>query len=408
MAKSEIIAGLDIGSTKACTTIAEVSSDGRVEVIGSGTVPSDGMKKGIVVKMDVTTNAIRESVDRAQKMAGCDIRSVVVGVTGEHISSLNSKGVISVQRADGDITHEDVDRVLDASKRIVLPPEREIIHAIPRSFAIDSQGGVKDPVGMSGNRLEVDTHIVTGASTFLQNVWKCVYKAGLSVEDTVLQALATGEAVVMQAEKDLGVALIDIGGGSTDVAVYVEGEIYYSAVVPVGGNHVTADIATMLPTSYEEAERVKIEHGVALESMAEEGSLFEVVRLGAEEPSLLPKKDILAAVIEPRIEEIFSMVKQEIAKSGYLDLLPAGAVITGGGSLIPGTLDMAGQVLGMRVRPGRLIGVHGLVDTVEKPTHATSVGLVIWEKRQMIEHEETHQTGLLSSVLGNIKKRILG
>jgi cell division protein FtsA len=212
----------------------------------------------------------------------------------------------------------------------------------------------------------------------------------------------------MQAEKDLGVALIDIGGGSTDVAVYVEGEIYYSAVVPVGGNHVTADIATMLPTSYEEAERVKIEHGVALESMAEEGSLFEVVRLGAEEPSLLPKKDILAAVIEPRIEEIFSMAKQEIAKSGYLDLLPAGAVITGGGSLIPGTLDMAGQVLGMRVRPGRLIGVHGLVDTVEKPTHATSVGLVIWEKRQMIEHEETHQTSLLSSVLGNIKKRILG
>ncbi|MGC8863753.1 MAG: cell division protein FtsA, partial [Armatimonadota bacterium] len=327
MSRKEYIAGLDIGTTKTCSVLAEVDvAAWSVDIIGVGLTPSDGLKKGVVVDLDATTEAVRSAVDKTQRMAGSiAIKSVVVGVTGEHISSLNSRGVVAITSPDHEVTPADVERVVEASKVIVLPPEREIIHAIPRGFVVDGQDGVKDPVGMSGTRLEVETHIVTGSSAFLDNVIKCVHRAGLSVDATVLEPIATSEAVVMDAEKNLGVALVDIGGGTTDVAVFTGGEIYYTAVLPVGGNHVTNDIAVGLRASQEEAERTKIASGAACAEMVGEDETFEITSLGAEAPRELPR-ELLVNITEPRMQEILQMVRAEIVKSGYLEMLPAGVV----------------------------------------------------------------------------------
>lgn len=404
MAKSEILAGLDIGTSKVATTVAEVDQEGNVEILGAASVQSAGLKKGVVVDMEATIAGVRASVERAASVAGAEIASVIVNVTGEHISSLNSRAVVSIKHEDREITAEDVERVLEESKRIVLPPEREIIHAIPRSFAIDGQDGIRDPAGMNGSRLEVETHIVTGGSTFLQNVTKCVQRAGFEIENRVHQPVATGEAVILQAEKDLGVVLIDIGGGTTDVAVYIGGEVSYSALVPVGGNHITQDIATLLPTSPEEAERVKIEHGCALIKLVGDEDMFEVKRLGAAEPVQLPKQQILAQIVEPRCEEIFSMVRQHIHKSGFAEMLPAGIVITGGGSLLPGMAELAESVLGMRVRMGSAMGVTGLAEQVSSPAFATSAGLVLYQARQRAaEQEGPKKQSLIKNITGRIR-----
>ncbi len=339
MSRKDYIAGLDIGTTKTCCVLAEVDlDDASVDIIGVGLVPSNGLRKGVVVDLDATTEGIRGAVDKAQRMAGSvSIRSVVVGITGEHISSLNSRGVVAITCSDKEITSGDVERVIEASKVIVLPPEREIIHAIARGFMVDGQEGVKDPVGMSGSRLEVETHIVTGSSTFLDNVVKCVQRAGLVVETTILEPIATSESAVIPAEKDLGAVLIDIGGGTTDVAVFTGGEIFYTAILPVGGNHVTSDIAVGLRASQEEAERTKIAAGCATLDMVLDDDIFEYASLGADATRELPR-EILVRIIEPRMLEILQMVRMEIMKSGYLDSLPAGAVLTGGAALLPGTL----------------------------------------------------------------------
>lgn len=404
MGKNEIVAGLDVGTSKVATTISEVDREGQVEILGAAAVPSAGLKKGVVVDMEATILGIRESIERAASVAGAQIASVVVNMTGEHISSLNSRAVISIKHEDREINAEDVQRLLLESKRIVLPPEREIIHAIPRSFAIDGQDGIRDPIGMIGSRLEVETHIVTGATSFLQNVAKCVGRAGFEIEDRVHQPLATGEAVVMQAEKDMGAVLIDIGGWTTDVAIYVAGEVSYSAMVPVGGNHVTQDIATLLPTSPDEAERVKVEHGCASVNLAGDEDMFEVKRLGATEPVQLPRKQILAQIVEPRCEEIFSMVKQHVFKSGYAEMLPAGAVVTGGGSLLPGMQDLAERVLDMRVRMGSAMEITGLAEQVTSPMFATSVGLVLYQARKRaVEQSDSVKKSLMKSITGKIR-----
>ena len=406
LAKNEIIAGVDIGTTKVATTVAEVNHHGQIEILGAASVPSAGLKKGIVVNMDATVAGIRASIERAASVAGAEIGSVVINVTGEHISSLNSRAIVSIKREDREITQDDVGRVLDESKRIVLPPEREIIHAIPRGFSIDGQDGIRDPVGMNGSRLEVETHIVTGASSFLQNLTKCVQRAGREIEDRVHQPIATGMAVVLQAEKDMGVVLIDIGGGTTDVAIFIGGEISYSALVPVGGNHISQDIATLLPTSPEEAERVKIKYGCAMMSLANDEETFDVTRLGTSESATLPRKEVLAQIIEPRCEEIFSMIKQHIYKSGFAEMLPAGVVITGGGALMPGMLDVAERVLEMRVRLGKAMDVGGLAEQVSNPGFATSVGLVIYEARtRAAEQEESGPKSLMKSLVGRIRDK---
>ena len=379
MAKGDIIVGLDIGTTKICTVIGEVAdgTTGRVDVLGVGVSPSQGIRRGVVVDIETTTRAIEDSIGKAQRMAGADVRSVIVGVTGEHIASLNSRGVIAITRTDREVTQEDVDRVLENSKVIVLPPDREIIHAIARGYAIDGQNGIRSPVGMSGTRLEVDTHIVHGATTFLQNVAKCVERAGLHVEDTVLEPVATGESVVMAAEKDLGVVLLDIGGGTSDLAIFRDGEICYSAVLPIGGQYVTKDVSAGLRTTMEEAERVKTEYGVAITEMSGEGDTFSFTRLGSTEPTTLPMR-ILGEIIEPRVSELFQMVKQEINRSNYANVLPAGLVLSGGGALLKGVKELATEMTGLPSRVGFPTGVGGLAESVDHPSFATAVGLVQW------------------------------
>lgn len=410
MSRKEYIAGLDIGTTKTCCVVADVDLDkGAVDIIGVGLTPSDGVRRGVVVDLDATTEAIRSAVDKAQRMAGdVAIRSVVVGVTGEHISSLNSRGVIAITTPDREVTEADIDRVVEASKVIVLPPEREIIHAIPRGFLVDGQDGIKDPVGMSGSRLEVETHIVTGSSTFLDNVVKCIQRAGLSIEMTVLEPIATSESAVMPAEKDLGVALIDIGGGTTDVAVFTNGQIYYTAVLPVGGNYVTKDIAVGLRAAQEEAEKVKIDHGCVMVDLVESDEVFEIMSLGATEPRELPR-EFLARIIEPRMQEIFQMVREQVIRSGYLEMLPAGAVLTGGGAQLPGTLELAEKMLGMPVRLGLPRNVGGLQDTVQSPVYTTAVGLILYAAKHHpdLRTQEKRRRSIWN-IIGDVVRKTVG
>jgi cell division protein FtsA len=404
LAKNEISAGLDIGTSKVATTVAEVGRDGHIEVLGAAAVPCAGLKKGIVVDMDATISAISQSVERAASVAGAEIAAVIVNITGEHISSLNSRAVVSIKREDHEITQDDVNRVLEESKRIVLPPEREIVHAIPRSFAIDGQDGIHDPAGMNGGRLEVETHIVTGSSTFLQNVSKCVQRAGMEIEERVHQPLATGYSVILPAEKERGAALVDIGGWTTDVAIYTDGEVTYSTLVPVGSNHVTQDIAMGLRASTEEAERVKLAFGCAMMDMVPEDDMFSIMALGATEPATLPRRQVLAHIIEARYEEILSMVKQAILKSERQELLRAGVILTGGGSLLPGVTELAERTLALRIRTGSVAEVTGLAEQVNSPVYATSLGLILYQARKRVmEQDESGKKGLIKNIGGKLR-----
>ncbi len=402
VAKSEIFAGLDIGSTKVCTTVAEVYEDGRVDIIGVGLAPCSGLKRGVVVDMDATSTAIRDSVDLAQRISGAEIHTAVVGVTGEHVSSLNSPGRVAVTQDDHEIRREHVERVLDASRVIVLPPEREIIHAIPRGFTVDGQGGIKDPLGMAGRRLEVETHVVTGSKSFLQNIVRSTQKANIEVEATVLGSIASGLAVTNQEERDLGVGVVDIGGGTTDIAIFVDGEIFYTAVLPVGGSHITHDLAVGLQTSQEEAEKAKREAGCARVDMVDPNQTVHVAALGAAESKPVPKH-ILAALIEPRVEEIFEMIRREIDRSGYLGLLPMGIALTGGSSLMPGMVDTATRILETPSRLEMPRGVGGMVDSVANPIYATSVGLVLYAARHRVVTQTDGRNGsLLNNVVNGV------
>ena len=392
----DCVVGLDIGTTKVCTVVAEIEDRGRINIVGVGTSLSAGIRKGVVIDIDSAAQAIVDSVDKARSMSDYEIHRVVVGVTGEHVASLNSRGVVAITHANREITEEDVIRVQDQSRVIVLPPDREIIHAIPRSYSIDGQGGIRFPVGMSGTRLEVETHIVTGAVTFLQNVAKAVHKAGLTIEATVLEPIATAEAVLLQDEKNLGVAIADIGGGTTDIAIFVDGDIYFSSAIPVGGSHVTRDISVGLRAAHEEAERIKIQDAAAMVSLVDPEDVFEVASLGSEEPRLLPKR-ILAEIVEPRMQELFSMVRQEILKSGYYHLLPAGIVLSGGGSQLAGSAELCRQVTGMPTRLGSPRNVAGVAEDLRSPIYATAVGLVQYGAHH---HQQTRQVSRDSSTVG--------
>jgi cell division protein FtsA len=405
VAKGDILVGLDIGTTKVCTIVAEVAGDsGRVDILGVGVAPSTGMRRGVVVDIDQTTRAIEESVQKASRMAGADIHAVIVGVTGEHIASLNSRGVIAITHPDREVTQDDVDRVLDNSKVIVLPPDREIIHAIPRGYSLDGQNGIRSPVGMSGTRLEVETHIVTGATSFLRNVITCVERANLHVEDLVLEPIATAEAVVQSAERELGVVLVDIGGGTSDIAVFRNGDITYSAVVPIGGYYVTRDISAGLRADAQEAERVKLEFGQARAAAVPEEAAFEYVQLGADGMAT-ESQAFLAEIIEPRVTEMFQMIRRELVRSGYAEALPAGMVLSGGGAMLTGLRDLAVEVTELPTRIGFPTGVGGLAETVSAPSFATGVGLVLWGGRMRLggaRREST--TGMLASLLSWIRR----
>ncbi|HEY3298240.1 MAG TPA: cell division protein FtsA [Armatimonadota bacterium] len=403
MTHGNLIAGLDVGTTKICAVIAQVADGEQPNIIGVGTSPCDGLKKGVVVDLDKTSAAIKDAVTKAERMAGEEIQSVVVGVTGEHIACVNNRSMIAVNHPDREIGESDVARLLDTAKVIVLPPEREIIHAIPRWYS-DGQAGIHSPVGMHGTRLEMETHIVTGLSSFLQNVVKCVHMAGFSVDATVLEPLAGAESVLVPAERELGVALVDIGGGTSDVAIYIDGQIYYSGVIPVGGSHFTRDLAVGLRSSIEEAERVKVENGQV--SIRNEAGMepFEFTTLAGDKPRHLPKK-VLVEIIEPRMTELCHLVIGQIELAGCQDRLPAGIVFTGGGAQLKGLADLAAKVTGLPARIGKPVGFSGLMEAVSNPACATAAGLVLfWDKYYSREDNRSAGEGLVAGLIRRIKE----
>jgi cell division protein FtsA len=382
LAKRGPLVGLDIGTTKVCVIIAEPDDDGEVHITGVGTSPSLGVRKGVVVDLDATTRAIEEAVDKAERMAGIKAAGALVAVSGEHIASQNSRGVVAVSRSDREIGEADVSRVVEAARMAAIPgSDREIIHLLPRDFLVDGQDGVRNPVGMYGMRLEVEAHIVTGASTLLANLLKCVQRTGLEIEDLVLEPLASGEAVLTQAERDLGVVLVDIGGGTTSVGVFSGGSLCHATVLPVGGNHVTNDVAVGLRTPIAEAEKLKIRHGCARAAMVAEGEMIEVLHIGTREPRILPRR-VLGEIIEPRIDEICGMIKAQIKRSGYAQMVPAGITATGGGALLEGFAEAAADKLDMPARIGSPEAGGSMADTVGSPVYATAVGLVLHAARQ--------------------------
>ena len=404
MAKRGPLVGLDIGTTKVCVIIAEPDEDGEVHITGVGTSPSLGVRKGVVVDLDATIRAIEDAVDKAERMAGIKAAVALVAVSGEHIASQNSRGVVAVSRADREIGEADVARVVQAARMAAIPgSDREIIHLLPRDFLVDGQDGVRNPVGMYGMRLEVEAHIVTGASTLLANLLKCIQRAGLEVDDLVLEPLASGEAVLTQAERDLGVVLVDIGGGTTSIGVFSGGSLCHATVLPVGGNHVTNDIAVGLRTPIAEAEKLKIRHGCSRASAASEGELIEVFHIGTREPRILPRR-VLGEIIEPRFDEICGMVKAQIKRSGYAQMVPAGVVATGGGALLHGLAEAASEKLDVPSRVGTPDMAGSMADTVGSPVYATGVGLVLHAARQRGPGRMVRATNGDGRVMGRLRQ----
>ncbi|MCU0581666.1 MAG: cell division protein FtsA [Syntrophales bacterium] len=372
--KTNLIAGLDIGTTKTSVLVCEVTDNG-IDIIGIGTTPSDGLRKGVVVNIENTVDSIKGAVDEAEHMSGCAIRSVYVGVSGGHIRGQNSLGIVGIK--GGEVDREDVQRAVEAAKAVSIPTDREILHVLPQSFMVDDQDGIKDPVGMTGVRLESKVHIVTGSVTSIQNIIKSVNRVGLEINEIVLEHIAAGEAVLSQDEKDLGVVLLDIGGGTTNMVVYYEGTVRATAVVPVGGNYITSDISTGLRTPVAEAERIKIQHGCAYGPLIPREETIEVPSVGGREPREVSRQ-ILGRIIEARMEEILNLAYKEISKSGYEDLLAAGTVLTGGTSMMAGITELAEQTLNMPVRRAFPQKLGGLNEKISHPMHATGVGLVLY------------------------------
>jgi cell division protein FtsA len=376
--RSSLIVGLDIGTYKVAAVVAEVGDSG-VEIIGIGTAASRGLRKGVVVNIDATVESIRKAIAEAELMAGCEIHSVYAGIAGAHVKGFNSHGVVAVK--SGEVMSGDVERVLDAARAVALPMDRQIVHVLPQEFLVDDQDGIREPIGMSGVRLESKVHIITASVTSTQNVVKCCQRSGLGVAGVVLEPLASAEAVATPEERELGVALIDIGGGTTDLVVFHSGAVKHTAVLPVGGNHLTNDIATGLRTPFAEAEKVKQRFGCALSSMVSRDEAIEVPSIGMRGPRVLSRQ-ILAEIIEPRIEEIFTLVGREITRAGFEDVLASGVVVTGGTTILEGVPELAEQVFHVPVRRGVPLQVGGLVDVITSPMYATGVGLILYGLRQ--------------------------
>jgi cell division protein FtsA len=377
--KHSIIVGLDIGTSKVCSAVGEMTEHG-VEIIGIGSHGSQGMRKGVVINIDNTVSSIKKAVEEAALMAGCEINTVFTGIAGSHIKSFNSHGVVAVKTRE--VSQRDLDRVLDAAKAVAIPTDQEVVHVLPQDYIIDDQDGIKDPLGMSGVRLEARVHIVTGATTAMQNIVKCCSRSGLHVADVVLMPVACADAVLTEDEKDLGVALIDMGSGTTDVTLFHDGTVKHTAVLPIGGNHVTNDIAAGLRTPFADAERIKLRYGYAKAAMVAEPVRLEVPS-GAGKPQRTVSRQILCEIIEPRMDEVFQLICKEIAKSGYEDYLGSGVVMTGGSMLLPGAIEAAELAIGLPVRLGTPRHVGGLVDVIANPVYSSAIGLVLYGiKRQ--------------------------
>jgi cell division protein FtsA len=380
------VVGIDVGTTKICTLVGEVYEDAQLRIIGVGVAPSRGLRKGVVVNVQEATEAITASVQKAERISGYEIANAFVGIGGGHISAINSRGVVGISRGARGISQFDIERALDAARAIAIPHNREIIHTIPRGYVVDGQEGVKDPIGMQGIRLEVEAHIVTGASTSVSNLVKCVRNAGVEIDDLILQPLASGEAVLRANEQEMGVVLADVGGGTTDIAIFIEGSIWHTVVLGIGGENVTRDVAVGLRTPFNTAEELKIKYGHAVPTSMSGDELIEVTSFGngaREEVSRLQ----LAEVIEARAEEILSMILREVKRSGYDGLLAAGLVLCGGTADLAGIKELANQVLRLPARVGSPHDLQGLTDVLESPAYATSVGLLMWGMRQTPKQE---------------------
>jgi cell division protein FtsA len=370
-----VIVGIDVGTTKICTLIARVEAENKYRILGVGIEPSRGMKKGVVVDIDSTTKAIKRSLDKAERTSGLEITSAQVSLAGSHVSSINSHGATGV--TGGVIDQHDVFRALDAAKAVAIPHNRDIVHVIQRGFAVDGQDGIHKPIGMHGYRLEVEAHIITAASTSLDNLEQCVNAAGAEVEAFILNPLASAEAVLTETEREMGVVVCDIGGGTTDLAIYINGDVWHTMVLAVGGNHITSDIAHGLRLPLDQAEAVKLQHGYSVQSDITEEDVFFIRPFGDEEKVEIKRRD-LALIIEARVEEMFGYVLQEIKRSGYDGLLPAGLVLTGGTSNLPGIKKFARQIFDFPVRVAQPENLLGMADQLHDPAYSTSIGLLEW------------------------------
>lgn len=381
MSRSEqYVVGLDIGTTKVSCVVGEIREGGAVHVVGLGEMPSRGMRKGVVVNLDATVEAVRKCVEQAELMAGVNVETAVVGIAGAHIRSFNSRGVIAVSGRDRTVSNEDVGRVMEAARAVSIPQDREIMHVLAQEYVLDDQSGINSPTGMTGARLEANVHIVTAGSTAIQNLVSCANRAGVMVREPVLEQLASAESVLTDDERELGVALVDIGGGTTDIAIFERGSIWHTATLPVGGEHFSNDLAVGLRTPVPEAERLKLRYGCALASMVQEDESIEVPSVGGRKPRRLSRQ-VMSEILQPRAEEVFTLIQDEITRAGFERTLNAGVVLTGGASLLPGMIEVAESVFDLPVRHGAPRGVQGLVEPASGPQHATVLGLALYGAR---------------------------
>lgn len=401
-----LIVGLDIGTSKISAIVAEVGSDGDIEIIGMGKHAARGMKKGVVVNIESTMQSIKRAIEEAELMAGCEIHSVFAGVAGSHINSLNSHGMVAIR--DKEVTTDDLERVMDAARAVAIPTDQKILHVLPQQFLIDDQEGIREPVGMSGVRLEVDVHMVTGAESAVQNIVKCIHRCDLEVDDIILEQLASSYSVLTEDEKELGVCMVDIGGGTTDVAIYQNGAIKHTRVFPVAGDQVTNDIAVALRTPTKYAEEIKIKHACALRQLTNPEETIEVPSVGDRPPRRLVRQ-VLAEVVEPRYEELFTLIKNELQRSGLEEFCASGVVLTGGSSKMEGAVELAEEVFHMPVRIGVPMEIEGLTDMVKDPRYATGVGLILFGKQNQ-EHEsfDSSESKGFSAILARMKKWFQG
>ena len=405
MMDNQMIVGLDIGTSKVVCIVGEVSPEGDVEIVGIGSHPSRGLKKGVVVNIESTVQSIQRAVEEAELMAGCQIHSVYAGIAGSHIRSLNSHGIVAIR--DREVFQPDIDRVIDAAQAVAIPADQKILHILPQEYVIDTQEGVKEPLGMSGVRLEAKVHLVTCAVNAAQNIEKCIRKCGLEVEDIILEQLASGYAVLTEDEKELGVCIVDIGGGTSDIAVFTEGAIRHTAVIPIAGDQVTNDIAMALRTPTPNAEEIKIKYACALASLAGENETIKVASVGDRKDRDLSRQ-ALAEVVEPRYDELFTLVQAELRRSGFEDLIAAGIVLTGGTSKMEGVVELAEEIFHMPVKIGKPASVTGLTDIVRNPIYATAVGLLEYGATHTEEQSSAPQVDNVSGMVGKVKSWFLG
>ncbi len=401
-----LIVGLDIGTSKVVAIVGEIGADGQIEIIGIGSSRSRGLKKGVVVNIDSTVQSIQRAVEEAELMAGCEIHSVYAGIAGSHIRALNSHGIVAIR--DSEVSAGDIDRVIDAARAVAIPADQKILHILPQEFVIDNQEGVKEPIGMSGVRLEAKVHIVTGSVSAAQNIVKCVRRCGLEVDDIILEQVASSYSVLTDDERDLGVCLVDIGGGTTDIAVFTDGAIHHTAVIPIAGDQVTNDIAVALRTPTQHAEDIKVRFACALTQLANPDETIEVPSVGDRPPRRLARQT-LAEVVQPRYEELFSLIQAELRRSGFEDLIVAGVVLTGGSAKMEGAAELAEEIFHMPVRIGMPQHVSGLADVVRNPIYATGVGLLLFGRRQAVGGVPTNRVeGGVSGIWERMKNWFQG